>query len=172
MNKPEKNLPIKVLMVCLGNICRSPTAEAVFRQKVSESNLLDQIEIDSAGTGDWHLGHAPDSRATAAAAKRNFDLSPLRARLVVPADFEKFDYIFAMDKENHKNLLAMSPAGLEHKLSLFLTYPDNEKQQGYDEVPDPYYSGDEGFELVLDLTEGASSNIIASMVSNHALDKK
>lgn len=156
---------IKVLMVCLGNICRSPTAEVVFRRTVEDDNLLEHFEIDSAGTGDWHIGHAPDARATAAAAKRDLDLSPLLARLVEADDFEKFDYIFAMDNENYKNLISMCPAKHHSKIGLFL----ENKPQGYEEVPDPYYSAEEGFELVLDLIEDASEHLVASMTSKHDL---
>jgi protein-tyrosine phosphatase len=161
---------IKVLMVCLGNICRSPTAEVVFRQKVAEHKLENLITIDSAGTGDWHIGHSPDDRATSAAAKRDLDLSPLRARLVESADFETFDYVFAMDKENLKNLSKMTSPQNDSVLNLFLTYPNEALTQGYDEVPDPYYSGDEGFELVLDLIEEASEKIVNAIIVEHGLN--
>ena len=158
---------VKVLMVCLGNICRSPTAEVVFRKSVEQQGLLKHFDIDSAGTGDWHLGHAPDVRATAAAAKRKLDLSPLRARLVTVDDFTDFDYVYAMDKENHKNLSAMCPKQYQHKISLFLDHTGPDTQ--YNEVPDPYYSGEEGFELVLDLIEEASTNAVASIAQQHSL---
>ncbi|MDC0598565.1 low molecular weight phosphotyrosine protein phosphatase [Gammaproteobacteria bacterium] len=167
---------MKVLMVCLGNICRSPTAEAVFRQKVAEYNLTESIAIDSAGTGDWHIGHSPDARAIAAAAQRGIDLSKLKARLVTISDFEEYDYIFAMDKENFKNLSVMSPIDKQEKLSLFLTHSDGKATIcpdaiPYEEVPDPYYSGTEGFELVLDLIDKASTNILNTLISKHNLTK-
>ncbi len=155
----QKKTGIKVLMVCLGNICRSPTAEAVFRYQVEQLNLEEKIEIDSAGTGSWHIGHTPDKRASQAAANRNYDLSLIRARQVNNTDFEEFDYILAMDKENLRNLIALSPAEHHSKISLFLNAGDST----FDEVPDPYYSGDEGFELVLDLVEQASKNLLAKI---------
>lgn len=159
-------------MVCLGNICRSPTAEVVFRKMVIDQNLHEFFEIDSAGTGDWHVGHSPDSRATSAAAKRDMDLSTLKARLVEPDDFDYFDYIFAMDKENYKNLCLMSPSAEQDKISLFLCQGSENSTNNYEDVPDPYYSGDDGFELVLDLIEEASTNIIATLVTKHKLSNK
>lgn len=150
-------------MVCLGNICRSPTAEAVFMAKARFENLDRYIEVDSAGTGSWHIGHAPDKRATLAASHRNYDMSALRARQVTAQDMENFDYIFAMDKQNLHDLLAMSAPDQQHKISLFLEHGNSDEL----EVPDPYYSGDDGFELVLDLIEDASSNLLKSLATDH-----
>jgi len=154
---------VKILMVCLGNICRSPTAEAVFMAKARLENLDRYIEVDSAGTGSWHIGHAPDKRATLAASHRNYDMSALRARQVTAQDIERFDYIYAMDKQNLHDLLAMSTPDQQHKISLFLEHGNSNEV----EVPDPYYSGDEGFELVLDLIEDASSNLLKSLATDH-----
>jgi len=110
---------LSVLFVCLGNICRSPTAHAVFRQIVIAQGLDSKIQVDSAGTGDWHLGRAPDARSTATAAERGYDLSDLRARLVTPSDFAHFDYIVAMDNSNLGNLQVMCPSGFSGELKLF-----------------------------------------------------
>jgi protein-tyrosine phosphatase len=156
---------IRVLMVCLGNICRSPTAEAVLRHQVVAAGLDDYIEVDSAGTGDWHCGDPPDPRTVRAAAKRSYDLSPLRARQVSPRDFTHFDYIFAMDRQNLSELRDLAPAGTEHKVRLFLEYGST----GHDEVPDPYYRGHDDFELVLDLAEKASAALLDELRARHAL---
>ncbi len=154
---------VKILMVCLGNICRSPTAEVVFKEKAKLEKLEDFIEVDSAGTGSWHIGHAPDKRATLAASYRDYDMSALRARQVCAKDMEKFDYIFAMDKQNLHDLLAMSAPEHQHKISLFLEHGSSELL----EVPDPYYSGEDGFELVLDLIEDATSNLLKILATRH-----
>lgn len=156
---------IRVLMVCLGNICRSPTAEVVFRHHVEAENLASYIDVDSAGTGDWHIGAPPDKRATQAAAGRDYDMSPLRARQVSPRDLDEFDYIFAMDRQNLHDLLAMSRPDNRHKISLFLNHGGSDR----DEVPDPYYSGAEGFELVLDLVEDASRHLVRNLAGKHQL---
>ena len=152
-------------MVCLGNICRSPTAEVVFRHHVEAQNLADHFSVDSAGTGSWHIGSAPDTRATAAALKRRYDMSALRARQVSPEDMEAFDYIFAMDRQNLHDLLDMCPPEHRGKVSLFLHHGNSE----YEEVPDPYYSGADGFELVLDLVEEASANLVRTLAAKHKL---
>ncbi|MBT6693220.1 MAG: low molecular weight phosphotyrosine protein phosphatase [Porticoccaceae bacterium] len=151
---------LSVLFVCLGNICRSPTAHAVFRQMVSAQGLDSKIQVDSAGTGDWHLGYAPDARSTATAAERGYDLSDLRARLVTPSDFAHFDYIIAMDNSNLDNLQVMCPGGFSGELKLFLDYTGKERYSDYTEVPDPYLGGADGFELVLDLIEDASLGLL------------
>ena len=153
---------ISVLFVCLGNICRSPTAHAVFQSMVDSEGLSQHILVDSAGTGDWHLGHAPDQRTTAVAAQRGYDMSELRSRLVEIEDFDQFDYIVAMDNENLTNLEVMRPANYQGQLGLFLDYSQQIEQT---EVPDPYYGGDNGFALVLDLVEEASAGLLAHIRS-------
>jgi protein-tyrosine phosphatase len=165
MTTPERP-PIRVLMVCLGNICRSPTAEVVFRQQVQVAGLSHVIDVDSAGTSDWHKGEAPDQRSLRAAANRLYDLSSLCARQVQPRDFEEFDYIFAMDKQNLAVLEEMCPVGHEEKLGLLLDYGNT----GWTEVPDPYNAGPEGFELVLDLVETACAEIVDVIRARHDLD--
>ena len=141
--------PYRVLFVCLGNICRSPTAEAVFRQLVDEAGLTDQIEIDSAGTGDWHIGSAPDARATDAAARRGIRLAG-SARQVTLQDFEDYDVLLAMDANNLRDLRELAPPGAESKVRLFAE----------DDVPDPYYGGDSGFDDVLDIVDKASRRLL------------
>ena len=151
---------ISVLFVCLGNICRSPTAHAVFQSMVDAKGLNEQIFVDSAGTGDWHLGHAPDERTSAQAAERGYDMADLRARLVGPEDFDQFDYIIGMDHKNISNLVLMRPAGYKGHLGLFLDYSLNPQYSSQDVVPDPYYGGENGFALVLDLVEDASAGLL------------
>lgn len=151
---------ISVLFVCLGNICRSPTAHAVFEAMVEAEGLGAHISVDSAGTGDWHIGHAPDKRTSAAAAERGYQMDKLRARLVEPQDFERFDYIVAMDHENLSNLKAMSPGHYQGSLGLFLDYSCDPQYQHLQVVPDPYYGGDQGFALVLDLVEDAAAGLL------------
>lgn len=147
---------MRVLFVCLGNICRSPTAEGVFRHKVREAGLEDRIEIDSAGTGDWHVGKAPDARTRAAALRRGYDLSSLRARQVGAADFSRHDLILAMDHANLKDLQRLRGGASGAELDLFLRRYELE----VDEVPDPYYGGEDGFEQVLDLVERACDGLL------------
>lgn len=144
---------VSVLFVCLGNICRSPTAEAVFRRRVADAGLEARIHIDSAGTGDWHIGKAPDPRASAAAAQRGYQLDRLRARQVSAEDFHRFDLILAMDDNNLADLQALRPADDDALLARFL---DVLGEDGPHEVPDPYYGGDDGFDHVLNLVEKAS----------------
>jgi protein-tyrosine phosphatase len=143
---------IKLLFVCLGNICRSPTAEAVFAQRVRDAGLADRIRIDSAGTGDWHIGRAADARARAFAATRGYAMDHLRARQVSADDFRRCDYILAMDDANLSDLRALDPGDGHATLMRFL---DILGADGPGEVPDPYYGGDEGFARVLDLVEQA-----------------
>lgn len=147
----------KVLFVCLGNICRSPTAHGVFLKIVEDQSLNNMIEVDSAGTHAYHVGKQPDPRAQSAALRRGIDLSPLRARKVNPSDFEYFDYVLAMDYENYSNLERICPAGYEHRLRMFLDFASNFEEK---EVPDPYYGGDSGFEHVLDLVDDASRGLL------------
>lgn len=149
-----------VLFVCAGNICRSPTAEGVFRTCVEHAGLQDRLLIDSAGTGDWHVGQPPDPRAIAHARRRGYDLSDLRARQIRHDDFARFDWILAMDLRNLRELSAMRPAGYAGHLGLFLDFAP---ELGLREVPDPYFGGDDGFEKVLELTERASEALLAEM---------
>ncbi|MDH4188370.1 MAG: low molecular weight phosphotyrosine protein phosphatase [Nitrospira sp.] len=157
---------VKVLFVCLGNICRSPTAEGVFRKVVAEAGLQTHIEIDSAGTHAYHVGAPPDTRAQAAARRRDIDLSGLRGRRATDSDIERFDYILAMDAENRSNLLAICPAGLEHKIRLFLEFAPDRPER---EVPDPYYGGEKGFERVLDMIEEASQGLLVDIRNRYKL---
>ncbi|MBU3058448.1 low molecular weight protein-tyrosine-phosphatase [Pseudomonas indica] len=150
---------MRVLFVCLGNICRSPTAEGVFRHRVREAGLEERIHIDSAGTGDWHVGKAPDSRTCRAARLRGYDLSGLRARQFQREDFERFDLVLAMDRSNLRHIQAVRPATARAELDLFLRRYD----MALDEVPDPYYGGEDGFEQVLDLIERASDALLAEI---------
>ena len=149
--------PVKVLMVCLGNICRSPTAHGLFEDLVAKKGLSEQIIVDSAGTSGWHIGSPPDRRSQAAARKRGYDLSAQRGRQATAADFARFDYILAMDEDNLYNLKQLAPPDYAGHLGLFLEFST---QMEYDEVPDPYHGGDAGFELVLDLIEDASEGLL------------
>ena len=157
---------IKVLFVCMGNICRSPTAEGVFRDLVARSDLDGLIHIDSAGTHSYHIGKSPDKRASAAAAKRGYDLSALRGRQVSEQDFLVFDYILAMDQDNLENLKRICPVGHEHKVTLFLELSRKFSER---EVPDPYYGGSQGFEQVLDMVEDAAQGLLDKLVAAHSL---
>ncbi len=150
---------LRVLFVCLGNICRSPTAEAVLRHKLAAAGLDRQVEVDSAGTGDWHIGKAPDARTQSAAARRGYDLSGLRGRQVQKDDFQRFDLILAMDKNNLSHLFGLAYKGVQAELDLFL----RRYQISIDEVPDPYYGGDQGFEQVLDLVEHACDALVVEI---------
>ncbi len=151
----------RVLFVCLGNICRSPTAHGVFQKMVDDAGLTDKIFVDSAGTAAWHIGKSPDARSTAHAKARGYDLSALRARQAVSADFDQFDYVLAMDKENLSNLQDICPNGAMSAPQLFL-YEFSRKFNEL-EVPDPYYGGEAGFEHVLDLVEDACESLLADI---------
>jgi len=148
-----------VLFVCMGNICRSPTAEGVFRHAVNEAGLAEKITADSAGTHAYHVGNPPDRRAMAAAERRGVSLSGLRARKVSDSDFEEFDYVIAMDEENRMQLLEQAPEEHQGKVQLFLSFVDSIET----EVPDPYYGGAAGFERVLDLVEEASKGLLGTL---------
>ncbi|WPC03643.1 low molecular weight protein-tyrosine-phosphatase [Pseudomonas benzenivorans] len=150
---------MRVLFVCLGNICRSPTAEGVLRHKLREAGLAARVEVDSAGTGDWHVGKAPDTRTGQAALRRGYDLSALRARQVSAEDFARFDLILAMDASNLRHLERLRPSGGGAELDLFL----RRYQLALDEVPDPYYGGEAGFEQVLDLIEQAGDALVREL---------
>jgi protein-tyrosine phosphatase len=147
----------RVLFVCLGNICRSPTAHGVFENILEQRGMAHAVEVDSCGTGDWHVGGAPDSRSAAEASKRGYDLSQLRARQVQAADFTRFDYILAMDHLNLADLQAMCPKNYSGHLGLFLPFAEESVTE---EVPDPYYGGADGFSHVLDLVEAASEGLL------------
>ena len=152
--------PLSVLFCCMGNICRSPTAEGVFRRQVIAAGLDNRIRIDSAGTHDYHVGHAPDPRSRAAAAARGYELGALRARLVTLQDFAGFDYILAMDKGNLAELRRMAPREYRSKPKLFMQFG---VRHAATEVPDPYYGGAEGFEQVLDMAEDACAGLLVAI---------
>jgi len=153
---------ISVLFVCTGNICRSPTAEGVFRKLAADAGWGGRLAADSAGTHGYHLGEAPDPRSQAAAAKRGYDLSDLRARKIERADFEHFDLILAMDHDHHAILSRMAPVSVSHKLRLMMSYA---RRFSESEVPDPYYGGSQEFERVLDLLEDAAQGLLSSLES-------
>ncbi len=164
-------MAVDVLFVCLGNICRSPTAHGIFQQKVLalQPAVASQITVDSAGTGDWHIGSHPDRRAQAAARQRGYDLSGLRARQVSREDFRRFDYILAMDRQNHASLARLAPPDFSGVLGMFLHYlPDG--GQSKLEVPDPYFGGDAGFDQVLDLVEAAADGLLSHIMRQHFPD--
>jgi protein-tyrosine phosphatase len=139
---------VRILFVCLGNICRSPTAEAVMRGLVAEAGLEDEIEVESAGTGDWHIGYPPDDRSVAAAAERGVELTG-EARQVARGDFDGFDLLIAMDRQNERDLLRMARTEEDRqKIRLLRSYADGEL-----DVPDPYYGGEDGFAEVVEIVE-------------------
>ncbi len=148
-----------VLFVCMGNICRSPTAEGVFRHHVEAAGLADIVEIDSAGTHAYHVGEPPDRRARAAAERRGMSLEGIRARRVSTDDYERFDYIIAMDEDNMYRLRQEAPDGHRAELRLFLEFSAGAET----EVPDPYYGGTAGFERVLDLVDDASLGLLETL---------
>ena len=154
---------VKVLFICMGNICRSPTAEGVFRHMVEQDSLDSEITIDSAGTHAYHVGNPPDPRAQDAALKRNVDLSSQRARRVKADDFTNFDYVIAMDESNKDDLLSICPVGYEDRVHLFLDFSNAPET----EVPDPYYGQGRGFEIVLNLVEDASAGLLKSIRDNN-----
>lgn len=158
-------MSVKILFVCLGNICRSPTAEGVFLKLVADAGLSKHIEVDSAGTAGWHQGRAPDTRTVAVAGKKGYDLSVLSARQVLKDDFEKFDYILAMDSENLSDLAKLKPPNYKGFLGLFLVFG---LQKKYHEVPDPYHGDDKDFELVLGLAEDAAKGLLAHIRNSNA----
>jgi protein-tyrosine phosphatase len=149
---------MRVLFVCLGNICRSPTAEAVMRALATLEAPELGLEVDSAGTAGYHIGEAPDPRMQAAAARRGYQLQALRARIVEPDDFERFDLILAMDRENLAVLHRRAPEPVRERVRLFLEFAPPGAPP---EVPDPYYGGPNGFEEVLDLVESASRGLLS-----------
>ncbi|GAA3934769.1 low molecular weight protein-tyrosine-phosphatase [Litoribacillus peritrichatus] len=148
---------MKILFVCLGNICRSPTADGVFRKVIKQAGLDGAVYVDSAGTAGWHIGKSPDGRSSEVALSRGYDLSLLRSRQVSSDDFSEFDLLLAMDSDNYSDLLSLCPNEHRHKVKKFLSYssilPDGD-------VPDPYYGGEAGFERVLDLVEEACEALL------------
>jgi len=162
----EAKTMVKVLMVCMGNICRSPMAEGVFRRLLEEAGLADQVDVDSAGThADYHPDSPPDHRGQATALRRGVDLSGIRARRVTVADFAEFDHVLAMDRQNFADLQATCRnAELQRRIQLFLDFaPD----QPVREVPDPYYGGPDGFEQVMDLIEAAAQGFLVHLCEQH-----
>lgn len=151
---------IKVLFVCMGNICRSPTAHGVFESMVKAAGMVGDIEVDSAGTHAYHIGEVPDKRSSQCALEKGFDLSYIRARRVEVSDFDYFDYVLAMDNDNYSILESMAPTKHKDKVSLFLDFSINKTES---EVPDPYYGGPNGFEHVFDLVEGASKGLLSDI---------
>ena len=154
---------IRILFVCMGNICRSPTAEGAFRHVVEEAGLSDRFQIDSAGTHAYHVGEPADRRARAAAERRGISLEGISARRVESKDFQQFDYVLAMDRLNHVTLVDRADAEHHDKIRLFLEFAPGTD----DEVPDPYYGGSAGFERVLDLVEEASRGLLETLRERH-----
>jgi protein-tyrosine phosphatase len=154
---------LSVLFVCMGNICRSPTAEAVFRSYVEKAGLGEHIQIDSAGTHDYHVGDAPDARAQRAARQRGYEMSMLRGRQVEVEDFDRFDYVLAMDNLNLVTLERMRPEDAQSHLGLLLDFARNHPEH---EVPDPYYGAGDGFERVLDMVEDAAQGLLQHIRKN------
>ncbi len=158
-----KNM-VSVLFVCMGNICRSPTAEAVFCHYVENAGLSGYIRIDSAGTHDYHIGEPPDLRTQRAAQQRGYDMSRLRGRQVDACDFLRFNYVLAMDRSNLANLQSISPPGGDTRARLFLEFARHHAER---EVPDPYYGGADGFERVLDMVEDAAEGLLQHIRRRH-----
>lgn len=160
-DRPEPTGNLSVLFVCMGNICRSPTAEGVFRHMLDEAGLHHKVFVDSAGTHDYHVGSPPDARAQATARKRGYDLSNLRGRQFGFDDCLRFDYVIAMDRGNYNRILSMCNAGADANVRLFMDFALDRKER---EVPDPYGGGEDGFEYVLDLIESASRGLLEDVV--------
>lgn len=153
----------RLLFVCLGNICRSPMAEGVFRRVAEEAGAIELFDIDSAGLGGWHIGQAPDTRAQEAAAARGIDISAQSARQVAPGDFTEFDLLLAMDGENYAELMRLAPRGEERKIRRFLDFAPG---AGTEDVPDPFFGGKEGFDHALDLIEQAARGLFAALTED------
>ncbi|GAB4522667.1 MAG: low molecular weight protein-tyrosine-phosphatase [Haliangiales bacterium] len=159
--------PVRVCFVCLGNICRSPTAEGVMQQLVADAGLSHAIELDSAGTGAWHVGERADPRSRAAASARGFPLTSI-ARQFVHADVGRFEYLIAMDHANRRRMLAMAPARARDKIHLLRAFDPSAPEDA--EVPDPYYEGDQGFERVLDMCERACRGLLRHICERYQLE--
>src|SRR3569623_2756685 len=155
---------VKVLFVCMGNICRSPAAQGMFERLVEQTGLMQHIEVDSAGTHAYHVGHAPDPRAQASALRRGIDISVQRARRVDVQDFERFDYILAMDQQNMAPLEPLCPPVHRHKLRLFLDFVPDLRDK---DVPDPYNSGAREFQTVMDQVKKSSERMIPHLQHQH-----
>ena len=155
---------IKVIFVCMGNICRSPTAHGVFENLVAQHRLEEHIQIASAGTHAYHIGEQPDPRSQSAAKRRGIAMSHIRAQKVEPEDFEFYDYVLAMDRSNYRNLEQICPPEHVQKLQLFLEFAPHFNEV---EVPDPYYGGPQGFERVLDMVEAASQGLLDHIKQRH-----
>ncbi len=155
---------INVLFVCMGNICRSPLAHGLFEDRVSKDGLSDRIMVDSAGTHAYHVGEPPDPRSQQTALRHGIDLSRQRARRVGLPDFETFDYILAMDRDNYRILMDSAPAEQQHKIRLFLEFAP---QRSEEEVPDPYYGGPDGFDRVYEMVEAASNGLMTDIHHQH-----
>ena len=153
--------PIRVLMVCTGNICRSPTAEGVLRHKLAEAGLADRVEVESAGTVDYHAGSPPDHRAQQSALRRGYDLSRQRARQLRPSDFERYDLLLAMDSDHLDQMVDMCPGPLVGKIRLLMDYSPT-RPRGTS-VPDPYYGSDADFDLVFDLVLAGCEGLLRSV---------
>jgi len=157
---------VGVLFVCMGNICRSPTAEGVFTKLVKEAGLEDAIRIDSAGTHGYHVGASPDERARETAITRGIDMGHLQARQVLPKDVDEFDYVLTMDRGNFENTMGLSTGENRDRIHMFMDFAENRPEA---EVPDPYYGGPEGFENVFDMVEEAAAGLLAHIRSQHGL---
>jgi protein-tyrosine phosphatase len=163
MNEESK---ISILMVCMGNICRSPTAHGVLRKRLAEAGLADRILVESAGTHGYHVGHGPDDRALAAARERGYEFDDLRARQLEATDFDRFDYILAMDRDNLAILEGRATGGGRARVGLFLDYSPGLAGR---EVPDPYYGALNGFEEVLDLVETGADDLLDYLRLQHGI---
>ena len=157
---------VRVLFVCTGNICRSPLAQGVFEEVVRREGLEDEVFVDSAGTGSWHVGHPPDERAQRSASSRGLDLSSQRARRVTPDDCDSFDYVLTMDEENYRTVAALCREG-DTEVKPFLDFAPGRTET---EVPDPYYGGPQGFEHVMNLVEEASEGLLEEIKERHLVD--
>lgn len=158
---------VRVLFLCLGNICRSPLAEAVFRRKVEAAGLADRFEIDSAGIGTWHVGEPPDTRMRATARLRGTDLGALRARQITPEDLRRYDHIFAMDRSVLHDALFLDPSGGHSaRISLFREF---DPEPADFQVPDPYYGGPDGFDVVYDIVERTAEALLERLRAMHRL---
>ena len=160
----ENAHPVGVLFVCMGNICRSPTAEGIFRKLVTDAGLDAHFHIDSAGTLDYHAGEAPDLRAQETGRRRGIDLSRQRARQVRLEDYERFHYVVAMDRQNARYLEKQCPKRHRHRLHLMMDFAASRSER---EVPDPYYGGDDGFDRVFDLVTEAAQGLLDTIRSEH-----